>query len=64
MEGETILGIYVDSFFPSHKCQEYYDLLEFAYEHGGFVERGKEKSGGNMVMIGWWHDTFIDKPVV
>lgn len=64
MEGEKILGIYVDSFFPSQTCQKLYDLLDFIYEHGGFVERGQRKIGGDMVMVGWRLDTFIDKPVV
>jgi len=64
MEGEQILGIYVNRFFSSQKCQQYYDLLNFIYENGGFVERGKEKTGGDMVMIGWRLDTFIDKPVM
>jgi len=60
MEEQDILGIYVDSFFPSTKCLEYYDLLEFIYEHGGVVERGQEKSEGDMVMCGWRLDTFTD----
>lgn len=64
MEGEKILAIYVDNFFPKHKCQEWYDLLDYTYEHGGHVERGKEKAGGDMVMIGWRHDQFIDKPAM
>jgi len=38
MEGEEILGIYIDNFFPNHKCKQYFDLLEFIYENGGFVE--------------------------
>ena len=64
MEGETILRIYVDSFFPSQKCQECYDLLNFTYDHGGNVERRKEKTGGDMVMLGWRLDTFIEKPTM
>jgi len=64
MEGEKILGIYVDNFFPKHKCPKWYDLLDFTYKHRRFVEQGKEKAGGNMVMIGWQHDKFIDKPTM
>jgi len=59
-----ILGIYVDKFFSSHKCQEFYDLLEFTYEHRGYVDHKKEKRRGDIVKIGWRHDTFIDKPVM
>jgi len=38
MEGERILGIYVDTFFSNQKCQNLYNLLDFTYESGGFVE--------------------------
>jgi len=38
MEREKILGIYVDKFFPKQKIQEYYNLLEFTYNHARYVE--------------------------
>jgi len=37
IEGEGILGIYVDIFFSNQNCQNLYNLLDFTYENGGCV---------------------------
>ena len=61
VENEKVVAIIDFNFFSNELINILTNECSILYTEGGIVERGKEKSGGDMVVFGWrnsWADGF------